>query len=71
MGLLLFIKFYYKSSMMILTFANYFPSILSAKFLSNSKTEAGAVFTFVGLIEAIKYFFLIFIVIVLSLYGSS
>ena len=71
MGLLLFIKFYYKSSMMILTFANYFPSILSEKFLSNNKTEAGAFFTFVGLIEAIKYFFLIFIVIVLSLYGSN
>ena len=58
MGLLLFIKFYYKSSTMILTLASYFPAILSAKFLSNSKTEAGAVFTFVGLIEAIKYFFL-------------
>ena len=57
--------------MMFLTFANYFPSILSAKFLSNSKPEAGAVFTFVGLIEAIKYFFLIFIVIVLSLYDSN
>ena len=55
---------------MILIFANYFPSILSAKFLSNSKTEAGAVFTFVGLIEAIKYFFLISIVVVLNLYGS-
>ena len=56
---------------MFVVFASYLPVVLLAERFRDSKTEAGAVFTFVGLIEAIKYFFLIFIVIVLSLYGSS
>jgi hypothetical protein len=53
-------KGYDKFSQIFITLSSYLPVILLARCFGDSKTEPGTIFGFIGLIEAIKDFFLIF-----------